>query len=134
MQEFESLSREELERLAKQDLDNLTSVQERCTELLEENRSLKEFGFAARPAHLWGPVDGSTRCRLCGIAKDKTHIGGLVPPSPADICPELVNKTNIAKHSWQPIGRSDVPLKCIVCGATSLTISPDPFVCHGTPP
>jgi hypothetical protein len=35
------------------------------------------------------------------------------------------------QHSWQETGRSDVPLKCNFCGATSLTISPEPNGCPG---
>lgn len=42
---------------------------------------------------------------------------------------EWVSVSGGAPHSWHENGRSDVPLKCIHCGATSMTLSPSPYGC-----
>jgi hypothetical protein len=61
--EFDGMGREQLERLAKQAIDNLTSVQARCTELLQEVRAGKPqamIDVAAeriRQDEKWGTID-----------------------------------------------------------------------------
>jgi FtsZ-binding cell division protein ZapB len=75
--EFDGMGREQLERLAKQYLDNLTSVQTRCTELKEENRLLRSEFEAIRSVgqtpitrkHSWQPTGRSDvllKCNFCG--------------------------------------------------------------------